>query len=46
MRVDYAKAFPDGFEGMLGLEKAVRRAGLEPALPELVKPLECPYPGE
>ena len=37
MRVDYATAFPDGFEAMLGLEKAVRRAGLEPALLELVK---------
>jgi AhpD family alkylhydroperoxidase len=37
MRVNYATAFPDGFEAMLGLEKAVRRAGLEPALLELVK---------
>jgi AhpD family alkylhydroperoxidase len=37
MRVDYATAFPEGFEAMLGLEKAVRRARLEPALLELVK---------
>jgi AhpD family alkylhydroperoxidase len=37
MRVDYATAFPDGLEAMLGLEKAVRRAGLEPALLELVE---------
>ncbi len=37
MRVDYAKAFPRGYEAMLGLEKAVRRSGLEPLLLELVK---------
>jgi AhpD family alkylhydroperoxidase len=37
MRVDYTTAFPHGFEAMLGLEQAVRRSGLEPALLELVK---------
>lgn len=37
MRLDYTTAFPSGFEAMLGLEKAVRRSGLEPALLELVK---------
>jgi len=37
MRVDYAMAFPHGVEAMLGLENSVRRAGLEPALLELVK---------
>ena len=37
MRVDYTKAFPDGFEAMLGLEHAVRHSGLDPLLLELVK---------
>jgi AhpD family alkylhydroperoxidase len=37
MRVDYTKAFPKGFEAMLGLEQAVRRSGLDPLLLELVK---------
>ena len=37
MRLDYTTAFPTGFEAMLGLEQAVRRGGLEPALRELVK---------
>ena len=37
MRVDYTKAFPNGFEAMLGLEHAVRSSGLEPLLLELVK---------
>ena len=37
MRLDYANAFPKGFEAMLGLEQAVRRSGLDPLLLELVK---------
>jgi AhpD family alkylhydroperoxidase len=37
MRVDYTKAFPKGFEAMLGLEHTVRRSGLDPLLLELVK---------
>jgi AhpD family alkylhydroperoxidase len=37
MRVDYATAFPNGLEAMLGLEHAVRRSGLDPLLLELVK---------
>jgi AhpD family alkylhydroperoxidase len=37
MRIDYTTAFPAGLEAMLGLEQAVRRARLEPALLELVK---------
>jgi AhpD family alkylhydroperoxidase len=37
MRVDYMKAFPNGFEAMLELEGAVRASGLEPLLLELVK---------
>jgi AhpD family alkylhydroperoxidase len=37
MRVDYAEAFPKGFEAMRGLEQAIRQSGLEPALMELVK---------
>lgn len=37
MRIDYTKAFPEGLEAMLGLERAVRGSGLEPSLLELVK---------
>jgi len=37
MRLDYEKAFPDGFDAMLELERAVRKSGLEPLLLELVK---------
>ena len=36
-RIDYRKSAPDVYQAMLGLEGAVRRAGLEPALLELVK---------
>jgi AhpD family alkylhydroperoxidase len=37
MRVDYAKVFPEGMRAMAGLEGAVRAAGLEPELLELVR---------
>jgi len=37
MRLDYHKEFPAGAEAMVGLERAVWSAGLEPALLELVK---------
>jgi AhpD family alkylhydroperoxidase len=37
MRVDYTKAFPKGYEAMLGPEGEVRGSGLEPLLLELVK---------
>lgn len=37
MRVDYAKAYPEGFGAMVGLEQAVRQSTLEPALLELVR---------
>ena len=37
IRLDYAKAFPDGVHAILGVEKAVRGSGLEPSLLELVK---------
>jgi hypothetical protein len=37
MRVDYTKAFPTGFEAMLGLEHPVRSSGLDRLLLELVK---------
>ena len=36
-RLDYAKAAPDGFKAMLGLEEYARQSGLEPSLLELVK---------
>lgn len=36
-RFDYAKAFPEGVQGMLHLENINRRSGLEPSLIELVK---------
>jgi AhpD family alkylhydroperoxidase len=37
MRVDYMKAYPEGFKAMVGLEEAVRHSTLEPALLELVR---------
>jgi alkylhydroperoxidase family enzyme len=37
MRVDYTKTFPNAYEAMLGLERAVRESGLEPLLLELVR---------
>ncbi len=36
-RLDYAKAAPEGFKAMLGLEQYARHSGLEPSLLELVK---------
>ena len=36
-RLDYAKAYPEGYRAMLQLERAVRESGLEPLLLELVK---------
>ncbi|MEO6970589.1 MAG: carboxymuconolactone decarboxylase family protein [Chthoniobacterales bacterium] len=36
-RLDYAKAAPEGFKTMLGLEQYARHSGLEPSLLELVK---------
>jgi len=36
-RFDYAKAFPEGTQGMLHLENINRRSSLEPSLIELVK---------
>ena len=36
-RMNYAKAFPQGTDAVLGVEKAVRESGLEPSLLELVK---------
>lgn len=35
-RIDY-EAWPEGFQAMLGMERAVRRCGLERSLVELVK---------
>ena len=37
VRMDYAKAFPEGYRAMSQLERAVRESGLEPVLLELVK---------
>jgi AhpD family alkylhydroperoxidase len=37
MRVDYKAELPSALEAMVGLEAAVRRSSLEPALVELVK---------
>ena len=37
MRVDYAKAFPQGRDAMVALEGAIRLSGLEAFLLELVK---------
>jgi AhpD family alkylhydroperoxidase len=36
-RIDYASVFPDGARAMVGLQRAVDAAGLEPLLLELVK---------
>ncbi|HEX3438557.1 MAG TPA: carboxymuconolactone decarboxylase family protein [Pseudacidobacterium sp.] len=36
-RLDYPKAFPEAYQGMLHLEAIIRRSGLDPALYELVK---------
>ncbi len=36
-RLDYVKAFPEGYQAMAQLERAVRQSGLEPLLIELVK---------
>lgn len=36
-RLDYAKAYPEGYRAMAQLERAVRQSGLESALLELVK---------
>ncbi len=36
-RIDYRGLFPEGLEAMLGLERAVRQSGLEPALLHLTK---------
>ena len=37
VRINYAKAFPDGVHALLNLGNAVAASGLEPALLELVK---------
>jgi AhpD family alkylhydroperoxidase len=37
MRIDYRKQFPAGTQAMVGLERAVRGAALEPGLLELVR---------
>jgi AhpD family alkylhydroperoxidase len=36
-RIDYASAFPAGVQAMVGLQRAVDAAGLDPLLLELVK---------
>jgi AhpD family alkylhydroperoxidase len=36
-RLDYAKAYPEGYRAMVHFEQVMRRSGLEPALLELVK---------
>jgi AhpD family alkylhydroperoxidase len=36
-RMDYARAFPEGFKIMRTMEAALRQSGLEPSLMELVK---------
>ena len=36
-RLDYQKAFSEGYQGMLHLEAIIRRSGLEASLYELVK---------
>jgi AhpD family alkylhydroperoxidase len=36
-RINYAKATPEGYRAMSGLERYVRESGLEPSLLELVK---------
>ena len=37
MRIPLGKVFPEGTQAMLGLERAVRKSSLEPALLELVR---------
>jgi AhpD family alkylhydroperoxidase len=37
IRLNYAKAFPEGIHALLGLGKALAASGLEPGLVELVK---------
>ena len=37
IRLNYAKAFPEGVHGLLNLEKVIRSSGLEAPLLELVK---------
>ena len=36
-RLDYQKAFPEGYQGLLHLEAIIRRSSIEPSLYELVK---------
>jgi AhpD family alkylhydroperoxidase len=36
-RINFGKVAPDGISALLGLEKYIRRSGLEPALLDLVK---------
>jgi AhpD family alkylhydroperoxidase len=36
-RLNYARAFPEGTQAVLNLEKVIRASGLEPSLLELVK---------
>ncbi|WP_417563806.1 carboxymuconolactone decarboxylase family protein [Microbacterium sp.] len=36
-RMDFGKAFPEGFRGVLGLEKSIATSGLEQSLVTLVK---------
>ncbi len=36
-RMNYAKAFPEGYNAVLQLERVIRSSGLEPKLLELVK---------
>lgn len=36
-RLNYAKAFPEGLQAVLNVEKVVRSSGLEPSLLELIK---------
>jgi AhpD family alkylhydroperoxidase len=37
VRLDYVKAFPEGYQAMLHFEHVIRQSGLEPLLLELVK---------
>jgi AhpD family alkylhydroperoxidase len=37
MRIEFDKVFPEALQAMFGLERAVRKSSLEPALLELVK---------
>ena len=36
-RLDYVRAFPEGYQAMVQLERVIRQSGLEPLLIELVK---------